>query len=115
MQIAIITDSFPPIKNSGAVQIRDLSLEFISHGHQVIVITPSSDINSSCIIEDMRGVQVLRLKAPTIRNIGYVRRTIREFVMPFVMLKCLKHSHVYNEELDGVITYAPSIFFGPIG
>ena len=45
MKVAIITDSFPPVKNSGAIQIKDLSLEFVRQGHEVLILTPSSDID----------------------------------------------------------------------
>jgi hypothetical protein len=52
MKIAIITDSFPPLKNSGAIQIRDLSLEFAKQGHEVLVLTPSAEIDAPCQLDE---------------------------------------------------------------
>ncbi len=114
MKIAIITDSFPPLRNSGAVQIRDLSLEFVKNGHEVWVITPSAEINSGAFLESMGNVQVLRLKTLKIKNISYLRRAVAEFLMPFMMNYHLKKASIDYGSFDGVVTYAPSIFLGPV-
>ena len=112
MKFAIITDSFPPLRNSGAIQIRDLSLEFVRQGHKVVVITPSSEINNPFVIEDVNNVKVVRLKSLKTKDISYIRRVIAECIMPFAMIFNLKRSCVTVNEFDGVITYAPSIFLG---
>jgi glycosyltransferase involved in cell wall biosynthesis len=114
VKVAIITDSFPPLKNSGAIQIRDLSIEFVRQGHEVVVITPSSEIINPYLLSKMDKVQVLILKAPKIKDIGYFRRAIGEYFMPFVMIRHLKSNSLIENNLDGIITYAPSIFLGPI-
>ena len=64
MKFAIITDSFPPLKNSGAIQIRDLSLEFVRQGHEIVIITPSSEISTRYLLEEVDRVQRVRLKVP---------------------------------------------------
>ena len=114
MKVAIITDSFPPLKNSGAIQIRDLSIEFVRQGHEVVVITPSSEIINPYLLSEMDKVQVLILKAPKIKDIGYFRRAISEYLMPFIMIRHLKRNSLIDNNLDGIITYAPSIFLGPL-
>jgi glycosyltransferase involved in cell wall biosynthesis len=114
MKFAIISDSFPPLKNSGAIQVRDLSLEFVRQGHEIVVITPSSEISTRYLLEEVDRVQVVRLKAPKIRDISYLRRVIGEFFMPFMMIRHLKRNFLIGNKLDGVITYAPSIFLGPL-
>jgi hypothetical protein len=65
-------------------------------------------------LEEFDGVQVLRLKAPRTKDIGYVRRTVGELVMPFAMLQQLRKSPLSGERWDGVVWYAPSIFHGPL-
>ena len=45
----------------------------------------SFDLKQLWLLEDMNGVQVLRLKAPRTKDIGYVRRTINEFLLPFII------------------------------
>ena len=114
MRIALIADTFPPLRTSGAVQLRDLSREFARQGHALTVLLPSHDLDESWSLEEFDGVQVLRLKAPRTKDIGYVRRTLNEFLMPFAMLRQFRKSPLSCERWDGVVWYAPSIFHGPL-
>jgi len=114
VKLVIICDSFSPLRNSAAVQMQDLSLEFIRQGHEVLLLTPSSDISTPYQDDKSTGVPVLRLKAPKIRGVSYLRRAISEFLMPFLMIRYLKQSPFNGDLFDGVITYAPSIFLGPL-
>jgi len=114
MRIALIADTFPPLRTSGAVQLRDLSREFARQGHSLTVLLPASDLQDPWRLEEFGGVQVLRLRAPRTKDIGYVRRTLGEFVMPFAMLRQLRKSPLAHERWDGVVWYAPSIFHGPL-
>ncbi|KMJ53632.1 colanic acid biosynthesis glycosyl transferase [Vogesella sp. EB] len=114
MKIALIADTFPPLRTSGAVQLRDLSREFARQGHQLTVLLPSAELASPWQLETLDGVRVLRLRAPRTKDIGYVRRTIGEFLMPFSMLRNLHKSPLAQEQWDGVAWYAPSIFHGPL-
>lgn len=114
MRIALIADTFPPLRTSGAVQLRDLSREFARQGHELTVMLPSAAIDQPWQIEDMEGVRVLRLRAPNAKDIGYVRRTISECLMPFSMQLNLSRSPLAKERWDGVVWYAPSIFHGPL-
>lgn len=114
MRIALIADTFPPLRTSGAVQLRDLSREFVRQGHALTVLLPSPDQREPWQLEQVEGVQILRLKAPRTKDIGYVRRTLAELVMPFAMLHQLRKSPLANERWDGVAWYAPSIFHGPL-
>lgn len=114
MRIALIADTFPPLRTSGAVQLRDLSREFVRQGHALTVLLPSPDQDAPWLLEEFEGVQVLRLKAPRTKDIGYVRRTLGEFAMPFAMLRKFRKSPLSSEKWDGVVWYAPSIFHGPL-
>jgi len=114
MRIALIADTFPPLRTSGAVQLRDLSREFVRQGHALTVMLPTAGLSTPWLLEDFDGVQVLRLRAPKTKDINYVSRTINEFLMPFAMLRNLRKSPLAQERWDGVVWYAPSIFLGPI-
>lgn len=114
MRIALIADAFPPLRTSGAVQLRDLSLEFVRQGHRPTVMIPSADLDQPWLLEDMNGVEVLRLKALRTKDIGYMRRTVNEFLMPFAMLRNLRRSPFADIRWDGVVWYSPSIFLGPL-
>jgi len=114
MRIALVTENFPPQRTSGAVQLRDLAREFARQGHALTVVLPSADIQESWRLEQMDGFQVLRLRAPETKGIGYVRRTLSEFVMPFAMRRNLRRSALAGEKWEGIVWYSPSIFHGPL-
>lgn len=114
MRIALIADTFPPLRTSGAVQLRDLSREFVRQGHHVTVMLPADDLNSPWQLEDYGGVQVLRLQAPRTKGVGYMRRTLAELLMPFAMKRNLQKSPLAAQKWDGVVWYSPSIFHGPL-
>lgn len=114
MRIALIADTFPPFRTSGAVQLRDLSREFARQGHALTVLLPATEQPEPWLLEEFDGVQVLRLKAPRTKDIGYMRRTLAELFMPFAMLRNFRKSTLAKERWDGVVWYAPSIFHGPL-
>jgi glycosyltransferase involved in cell wall biosynthesis len=114
MRIALIADTFPPLRTSGAVQLRDLSREFVRQGHDLTVMLPAAEIEQPWLAEEMDGVKVLRLRAPRTKDIDYVRRTIGEFLMPFAMRRNLGRSPLAEQKWDAVVWYAPSIFHGPL-
>jgi glycosyltransferase involved in cell wall biosynthesis len=114
VRIALIADTFPPLRTSGAVQLRDLSREFARQGHALTVMLPTAGLITPWLLEDFDGVQVLRLRSPKTKDINYVSRTVNEFLMPFAMLRNLRKSPLAKERWDGVVWYAPSIFHGPL-
>lgn len=114
MRIALIADTFPPLRTSGAVQLRDLSREFARQGHSLCVLLPAPDPSEPWRLEEFDGARVLRLKAPRTKDIGYVHRTLAELAMPFAMLRNFHKSPLAMEHWDGVVWYAPSIFHGPL-
>lgn len=114
MRIALIADTFPPLRTSGAVQLRDLSREFVRQGHELTVMLPTADLAKPWEMETIEGVQVLRLRAPRTKDIGYLRRTLGEFLMPFAMRRNLMKSPLASQRWEGVVWYAPSIFHGPL-
>ena len=114
MRIVLIADAYPPMRTSGAIQLRDLAQELFQLGHKPTVLVPSSDIGKPWLHEEMNGVEVLRLKSPRTKDIGYVRRTIGEFLMPFTMLRNIRKSPFSGVHWDGVVWYSPTIFLGPI-
>lgn len=114
MQIALIADTFPPLRSSGAVQIRDLAREFARQGHSLCVLLPSSVQQEPWELDTFDGVQILRLQAPQTKGVGYVRRTLAELLMPFSMWRNLRKSPLHSMHWEGIVWYSPSIFFGPL-
>jgi glycosyltransferase involved in cell wall biosynthesis len=114
MRISLITDTFFPLRTSGAIQLRDLSLEFARQGHQVVVMVPTAGQEQPWVLSEVDGFSILRLRAPRIKGINYFRRTVGEFLMPFAMYRNFCKSPLAAEKWDGVVWYSPSIFHGPL-
>lgn len=114
MRIALIADVYPPMRTSGAVQLRDLAKELVRQGHAPFVMVPSADLASSWYQETLDGVPVMRLRALRTKDIGYARRAMGEVLMPFCMLRNLRKSPLADVRWDGVVWYSPTIFLGPV-
>jgi glycosyltransferase involved in cell wall biosynthesis len=114
VRLVLITEAFPPLRTSGAVQLRDLAREFVRLGHRLTVLLPDAAINTPWVIEKFDGVEVLRLKAPPTKDIGYVRRTLGELLMPVAMMRQLNKTALASVQWDGVVWYSPSIFHAPL-
>lgn len=114
MRLALISDVFPPLRSSGAVQLRDLSRELVRQGHEVTVMVASPDLSEDYRIDALDGVQVMRLRTPKTKDVNYARRALGEFLMPFAMLRNLRKSPLADDRWDGVVWYSPSIFLGPM-
>ena len=112
LHLVLIADTFPPFRTSAAVQLRDLAREFVHQGHDLTVILPAPDLDAGWAVGEMDGFRVLRLKAPRTKDVGYIRRTIGEFLMPFSMIFHLQRSPMAQSKWDGVVWYSPSIFHG---
>lgn len=114
MKLALIADTFPPLQTSGALQLRDLSREFARQGHELTVMIPDANLSSAFKIEYTYNIRILRLHSPVTKDVGYIRRTLNELIMPFAMLRNLRLSPIAGELWEGVIWYSPSIFLGPL-
>lgn len=114
MRLALVSDVYPPLRSSGAVQLRDLSVELVRQGHEVTMLVAAAEQEVPWKLEVLNGVRVVRLRTPKTRDTGFVRRTIGEAVMPFAMLRNLRRSPLRSELWDGVVWYSPTIFLGPV-
>lgn len=112
MRIALIADAYPPLRTSGAVQVRDLARELAAQRHDVTVIVPEPGLPLPWRIDRMEGVEVLRLPTLATKDIGYVRRTIAEALLPVRMLRGLRRSPLGPTRWQAVVWYSPSIFLG---
>ncbi len=114
MRIAIVADVFPPLRSSGAVQLRDLAREFVRQGHETTVLIASPELDRPFQVETVDGACVARLNSPRTKDVGYVRRVIGELMMPWAMRRNLVRSPLAEQRYDAIIWYSPTIFLGPI-
>ena len=114
MNLAIISNEFPPLMSSGSVQVRDLAIQFANEGHTVTVFTATYGQKKDIVCERFINFDVVRFSALRTKEINYFFRTINEILTPLIMLKHLKKTSISNSDWDGVIWYSPTIFLGPV-
>jgi glycosyltransferase involved in cell wall biosynthesis len=114
LQIALISTDYSPLRTSAAVQLRDLAQQFLALGHRPVVIVPSLTSDEPWTVEQLDGVEVLRLAAPPTRAATHIRRALAEMWLPFVMLRHLSKSPFRSAKWDLIVWYSPPIFFGPL-
>lgn len=112
--IALISTDYPPLRTSAAVQLRDLSREFAAQGHRPVVIVPSPMSDKPWVVEQLDGVEVLRVAAPPTRSPSFVRRALAEMWLPFAMYFNIRRSPFATASWDLLVWYSPPIFFGPL-
>jgi len=114
MRLVLVADTFPPTCSSASIQLWDLAVEIKRLGHDIWVLVPTSNISQASVLEDMDGINVLRLNARKTKDIGFIKRAVNEFLLPFLMIKHFRSSHAKDFQWDGVIWYSPTIFLGPV-
>lgn len=114
MKLAIISNEFPPLMSSGAVQVKDLANEFFEQGHDVTVVTATYGLNKKFKIENNDGVRIVRFPALKTKEVSYFRRTLNEILTPYLMIFNLKRSPIVNDHWDAILWYSPTIFLAPI-
>lgn len=113
MRIAIVADTYPPLRISGAVQMGDLARELVVQGHEPTVIVPGQALTVPWSLECANGIRLLRCRTAPTKDVGYVRRTINELRLPYALLRGLRQSNLGKDRWDGIVWYSPSIFLGP--
>ena len=115
MHILIISDAYPPMRTSCAIQIYDLAQAFIEQSHQVSIIIPAHSQKASVEISNKDGPTIYSVRCFKTKDVGYIRRTLAEFVNPFVIGLHLKRNQRFlDQKIDGIVWYSPSIFWGPL-
>jgi len=115
VHVLIITDAYPPMRTSCAVQMYDLGQAFIDEGHQVTIVTSSSKLKEKISILHKDGIRLVKVKALETKDINYICRTFAEFINPFLIWHKLQKSPEFIEtNYDGILWYSPTIFWGPL-
>jgi glycosyltransferase involved in cell wall biosynthesis len=112
--IGLISTDYPPLRTSAAVQLRDLAQQLAALGHRPVMIVPSPISDRPWIIEQVGGIEVLRVAAPPTRAPSFVRRALAEMWLPFAMYRNIRRSSLRRAAWDIIAWYSPPIFFGPL-
>ena len=113
MNLLLVCDAYPPMRTSAAVHMHDLAVEFCKQGYEVTVLVPSSQASTIETVQ-VNGLTILRFHTLNTKDVSYIRRTIAEFIMPYLMYRQFKKLPSYSCEFDGIVWYSPTIFLGPL-
>ena len=114
MKICILIDDYLPASTKiAAKMMHELAVEFVRNSHQVIVITPSTEIYTSYKLDVIDGVQVYRFKSGRIKNVSKIVRAINESLLPIRAWIALRKTFNTNPQ-DFLIYYSPTIFWGGV-
>lgn len=112
LRLLLVVDVFTPTRTSAAVQMHDLAAALSQMGHTCTVVTPDHRINDSFVLEQSHGFSVLRVRSTALKQIGLIRRALREVWLSTRMWKGFRNSPLLQERFDGVVFYSPTIFLG---
>jgi hypothetical protein len=70
MRILIVVVYYPPSTTSAAQMMRDLAVEFVRQGHQVMVATPGETAQDATTVTVEDDVRVVRIRAAEMRETG---------------------------------------------
>jgi glycosyltransferase involved in cell wall biosynthesis len=115
VNILLVTDTFPPMRTSGAEHMYALAKQLLLFGHQVTVIIPNPHLLSSVKTGDKEQMHLVEVKTLTTKDTHYVFRTFAEFINPLLIKWRLRHHQQFlDSQFDGVVWYSPTIFWGPL-
>lgn len=112
MKICLIVDDYMPESiKVAAKMMHELACEFVAHGDEVTVITPSTQLQQDYHVSVLDGVTIWRFKSGEIKNVGKIKRAINETLLSYRAWNHLKPLIRENRH-DLIIYYSPSIFWG---
>jgi len=109
MKLLLLSDSYPPDIKSGAFLIQTLAEYLSAKGYQVSVITFSKNLIKNYTEETIKNVKVIRIRIPSFKY-NLKKRAFVEISYSFKIISYLKRN--YRDDIDGIIFYSPTIFFG---
>ncbi|MDE9458268.1 glycosyltransferase family 4 protein [Xenorhabdus bovienii] len=115
MNLVLICDDYlPDSTRVSAKMMHELALELSNQGHESIVITPNTNNNSSSLATDIiDGIQVIRFPSGKIKDVSMITRAFNESLLSIRAWNSLKNKLI-SKNIDGIIYYSPSIFFGKL-
>ncbi|MFA5275714.1 MAG: glycosyltransferase family 4 protein [Candidatus Omnitrophota bacterium] len=115
MKIILVTASYPPEIRAISLMMLELAQGLEKNGHELTVITAYPRHNLSGPeksrvfkeVEFENKVRVIRIKAPSISNVGYIARGLAQLLLPIIFI--FKAKKLIKEKIDAVIVYSPPL------
>ena len=112
MHIIILVDDYLPSTKSAPLMIQQLAEYYVSQGHRTTVLTPDYKVSRHSV-SDANGIRVVRFRSGRLKNVGVLRRAINEILLSFRLLLVYLCSPELFKDGKIIITYVPTIFWGP--
>lgn len=110
MKLLIVSDSYLPKKNSAAIQIHDLCIEFHRQGHEVTLVTTMEQGEAS--ERFVEGIRIISVFWRSRDDDSFLRKFISQLFLPYKMYLATK-KHCDLKGIGGIVWYSPSIFLWP--
>ena len=108
-KILLLLDRYLPYPISSAIMFRDLAKELSIQGHDVTIISGSSNITGDLDITTEENIKVVRVKSPNLKTNNFMR-LINEITLGRRIWNRTKDSIDYSG-FNLVIYYSPTIFW----
>jgi glycosyltransferase involved in cell wall biosynthesis len=109
--LLIVDDYVPHSSKVAAKMMHELAVEFVEKGNEVTVLTPLSTLKRGMELTTKDGVSIVYFKSGVIKNTSKIKRACNETLLSFRAWYYTR-SYFKQIEIDGIISYSPSIFFG---
>lgn len=113
MRITLLVDCYPPSKKSAAKLAQDLAYEFVSLGHEVLVVTLDDAIDERIVVEGYGHLKICRVRTGRIKGANRVKRAINEIRLSGTVWRAAGQ-FLANQRCDLIVYYSPTIFFGAL-
>src|SRR3989338_8563785 len=116
MRVLLLSDAFPPEVRSSSHLMYELAEDLRARGHAVSVVTCRPRYNLAAPVAPARGVQretlngleVVRVDAPAIHNVGHVRRGLGQLWLPVAFYRAARGL----PRPDVIYVYSPPLTMG---
>ena len=112
-KILLIADTFFPEKNSAALMLHSLAKHISSEEIELIIVTPHDNPKIKVNILKEDGFSHLKFYSPLLKSKNLVLRTFGELFLSRFFISNTKLTKNYFKDVSLIISYSPTIFFGP--
>jgi len=113
MRILILVDCYLPSPHGAAKLIHDLGVELQRQGHEVTILTVSSDMSGKFEVSSEHGLRVARVRVGPIKGASRVVRAFNEARLSSVVWRRAGVFLAQNRA-DLIVFHSPTIFFGAL-
>jgi glycosyltransferase involved in cell wall biosynthesis len=109
MNYLILTDRYFPTPVSGAILMKDLVTQLQLEGHNITVLSASSEIRDEYNFESSNNINILRVKTENQKNLSYPKRLMFELFLQRKIWKIYQLKQLTSP--DYIIAQSPTIFW----